>query len=130
MCGIGERMATRVGTAVFVYHVSIEVWPGSWTDTFVFPVRYDAALPPWDYAEVVKTTIPVLKKLRKGVASLWIPVMAPGKWYFEEVKYALRNPTIPVAVTQGKEHLLRTIDFSVLPGIREVASPPGLPADE
>jgi hypothetical protein len=93
-------------------------------------VRHDAALPPWDYAEVVKTTMPVLKKLRKGVASLWVPVMAPGKWYFEEVKYALRNPTIPVAVTNGREKLPRTIDFSVIPGIRPIASPPGLPAAE
>ncbi len=123
-------MATRVGSAVFEDHISMEVWPGSWTDTFVFPIRYDAALPPWDYAEVVKTTIPVLKKMRKGVASLWVPVMGPGKWYFEEVKYALRNPTIPVAVTNGKERLPRTIDFSVIPGIREVVSPPGPPADE
>jgi len=130
MFRIGAIMATRVGSAVFEDHISMEVWPGSWTDTFVFPIRHDAALPPWDYAEVVKTTIPVLKKLRKGVASLWVPVMAPGKWYFEEVKYALRNPTIPVAVTNGKERLPRTIDFSVIPGIREVVSPPGLPADE
>lgn len=123
-------MATRVGSAVFEDHISMEVWPGSWTDTFVFPIRYDAALPPWDYAEVVKTTIPTLKKLRRGVASLWVPVMAPGKWYFEEVKYALRNPVIPVAVTNGREHLPRIIDFSVIPGIREIASPPGPPANE
>jgi hypothetical protein len=123
-------MVTRVGSALFEDHISMEVWPGSWTDTFVFPVRYDAALPPWDYAEVVKTTIPVLKKMRKGVASLWVPVTSPGRWYFEEVKYALRDPAIPVAVTYGEEHPPRAIDFSVLPGIREVASPPGSPADE
>jgi hypothetical protein len=130
MFRIGAIMATRVGSAVFEDHISTEVWPGSWTDTFVFPIRHDAALPPWDYAEVVKTTIPVLKKLRKGVASIWVPVMAPGKWYFEEVKYALRNPAIPVAVTNGKEQLPRAIDYSVIPGIREIVSPPGLPADE
>lgn len=130
MFGIGAIMATRVGSAVFEDHLSMEVWPGSWTDTFVFPIRHDAALPPWDYAEVVKTTIPVLKKLRKGVASLWVPVMAPGTWYFEEVKYALRNPTIPVVVTNGKEHLPRTTDFSILPGIREIASTPGPAAEE
>ena len=118
-------MAVRVGSAIFEDHISMEVWPGSWTDTFVLPVRYDAALPPWDYAEVVKTTIPILKKMRKGVASLWVPVMAPGKWYFEEVKYALRNATMPVAVTNGKEQLPRTIDFSVVPGIREVVSSAG-----
>ena len=35
-----------------------------------------------------------------------------------------------MAVTNGKEHLPSTIDFSVLPGIREMVSPPGLLADE
>lgn len=123
-------MATRVGPAIFEDHVSIEVWPGSWTDTFVLPVRHDAALPPWDYAEVVKTTMPVLKKMRKGVASLWVPVMAPGTLYFEEVKYALRDARIPVAVTNGRDQLPRAIDFSVIPGIREIPSPPGLPVEE
>ena len=93
-------MATRVGSAVFEDHISLEVWPGSWTATFVFPIRHDAALPLWDYGEVVKTTIPVLKKLRKGVASLWVPVMVPGKWYFEEVKYALQESYDPCGCYQ------------------------------
>ena len=70
MFGIGTIMATRVGSAVFEDHISTEVWPGSWTDTFVFPISHVAALPPWDYAEVVKTTIPVLKKMRKATATL------------------------------------------------------------
>src|SRR5512139_3975142 len=127
MLGIGAMMADRVGSAIFEDHISMEVWPGSWTDTFVLPVRYDAALPPWDYAEVVKTAIPVLKKLRKGVASLWVPVMAPGKWYFEEVRYALRNPTIPVAVTNGRQVPPRAIDFSVLPGVSGSPGGGGVP---
>jgi len=56
--------------------------------------------------------------------------MAPGPWYFEEVKYALRDARIAVAVTNGRDQLPRAIDFSVIPGIREIPSPPGLPVEE
>ena len=121
-------MPVRVGSAVFDDHVSLEVWPKSWTDTFVFPVGYDAALPPWDYAEAVKTTIPVLKKMRRS-PSLWVPVRAPGKWYYEEVRYALRNPMIPVAVTRGRQTLPRAVDFSVLPGVSGSPNVGGVPVD-
>ena len=93
-------MAVRVGLAVFEDHISMELVPKKWTDTFVLPIRHDMALPPWDYAEVVNTIMPSLIKLRRG-ASLWVPVIAPEKWYFEEVKYALRNTSTPVAVTCG-----------------------------
>jgi hypothetical protein len=119
-------MAVRVGSAVFDDHISLEVWPKSWTDTFIFPVRHDAALPPWDYAEAVKTTIPVLRKMRRS-PSLWVPVMAPGKWYFEEMRYALRNPTIPIAVTNGRQVPPRAIDFSVLPGVSGSPGGGGVP---
>lgn len=89
-------MAVRVGSAVFEDHISIEVVPNKWADT------HDRALPPWDFAEVVNTVVPILTKFRRS-ASLWVPVMAPGRWYFEEVKYALRNVSIPVAITQGSD---------------------------
>ena len=72
-------MAVRVGSAIFENHVSIQVVPNKWTDTFVFPIRHDMALPPWDYAEAVNTVIPTLEKFRRG-ASLWVPVTAPGQW--------------------------------------------------
>lgn len=107
-------MAVRVGSAVFEEHTSLEVLPNKWTDTFVLPIYYNRALPPWDYAEVVNTVMPILTKFRRG-ASLWIPVIAPGKWYFEEVKYALRNASIPVAVTSGQNQ----------PGILDFSRPPG-----
>jgi hypothetical protein len=119
-------MAVRVGRAVFDDHVSLELWPRSWTDTFIFSVRHDAALPPWDYAEAVKTTIPVLKKMRRS-PSLWVPVIAPGKWYFEEVRYALRNATLPIAVTSGRQIPPRAIDFSVLPGVSGSPGRGGIP---
>ena len=103
-------MPVNVGPAVFEDHISIELIPGKWTDTFIFPVRHDWALPPWNYAEVVKSVIRSLRKSRRN-PSLWVPVLAPGKWYFDEVKYALRKSFIPVAVTQGRS-MPKILDFS------------------
>ncbi len=120
-------MTVRVGSAVFEDHISIEVVPNKWTDTFILPIWHDMALPPWDFAEVANTVIPLLIKLRRG-ASLWVPVMAPGKWYFEEVKYALRNASIPVAVTPGR-HQPGILDFSRPPGVYDVPCRGGVPAD-
>ena len=118
-------MAVRVGSAVFEDHISIELVSNRWTDTFILPVRHNMALPPWDYAEVVKTVMPTLLKLRRG-ASLWVPVIAPGSWYFEEVKYALRNASIPVAVTCGRNQP-GILDFSRLPGVYDVPCRGGAP---
>lgn len=108
-------MAVRVGSAIFEDHVSLEVLPNKWTDTFVLPIRYDMALPPWDNAEVINAAIPTLLKLRRG-ASLWVPVTAPGNWYFKEVRFALRNPELPVAVTCD-QNLPSILDFSRPPGV-------------
>lgn len=120
-------MAVRVGSAVFEDHISIELVPNKWTDTFILPVRHDMALPPWDYAEVVNTVMPLLRKLRRG-ASLWVPVIAPGEWYFEEVKYALRNASIPVAVTRDRNPP-GILDFSRPPAVYDVPCRGGVPAD-
>ena len=108
-------MPVKVGPALFEDHTTIELIPHRWTDTLIFPVRHDRALPPWGYAEVVKTVLPVLRNSREG-ASLWVPVFAPGKWYFDEMKYALRNTSISVAVTQGR----------TVPGILDFSKPPGI----
>ena len=108
-------MPIKLGSAVFEDHISIELIPGKWTDTFIFPVRHDWMLSPWAYAEVVKTVMRPLKKLRRS-ASLWVPVIAPGRWYFEEVKYALRKASISIAVTQDR-NIPQLLDFSRPPGI-------------
>jgi hypothetical protein len=108
-------MAVKLDSMVFEGHISLELIPGKWTDTFILPVRYDRALPPWSYAEVVKTAIRFLRKFRRN-PSLWVPVIAPDKWYFEETKYALRKASIPVAVTQNRQ----------LPGILDFCKPPGV----
>ena len=120
-------MSVRVGSAIFEDHVSIEVVPNKWTDTFVLPIRHDRALPPWDYAEAVNTVLPTLERLRRG-ASLWVPVSAPGKWYLEEAKYSLRNASLPVAFTHG-ENLPGILDFSRPPGIYAVPCKAGALAE-
>lgn len=108
-------MAINIGPATFEDHISIELISNKWTDTFIFPISPDKALGPWAYAEVVKTVLGPLRKSRRS-PSLWVPVIAPGTWYFKEIKYALRNASIPVAVTQGRT-LPGLLDFSKAPGI-------------
>jgi len=120
-------MAVRVGSAIFEDHISIELVPGKWTDTFILPIWHNMALPPWDYAEVINTTIPMLSRLRRG-ASLWVPVIAPARWYFEEVKYALRDASIPVAVTHGRNQP-GILDFTRPPAVYAVPCRGGAPAD-
>lgn len=120
-------MAVRVGSAIFEDHVSIEIAPNNWTDTFILPIHYDRGLPPWDYAEVVKTVMPTLKELRRS-ASLWVPVMAPESWYFEEVKFALHLSSFPIAVTDGR-NLPGLLDFCRLPGVYYSPCHGGAPVD-
>ena len=104
-------MTVRVGKALFDDHISIEISPGRWSDTFVFPVLHDRGLPPWDYADVVRMAAGQLSRFRKG-ASLWVPVSAPGRWYFDELKFALRNFPLPLAVTDGRDEVPEYSDFS------------------
>jgi len=59
-------MTVKVESAILEDHVSIELFPQKWTDTFIFPVRHDRALPPWNYAEVVKTVMNYPVRLRRG----------------------------------------------------------------
>jgi hypothetical protein len=120
-------MAIKVGSAIFQDHISIELFPNKWTDIFVFPVHHDRALPPWNHAEAVKTVIQTLRKSRIS-PSLWVPVMTPGGWYSNELKFALRNASIPVAVTNGRT-MPQILDFSKLPGIYAAPCSGGEPAE-
>lgn len=123
-------MAVRIGKIVFEDHVSIELAPGRWTDTYVLPVRHDWALPPWDYAHVVKKVAQSLMKLNHRGASLWIPVSGPGGWYFGEVKHALRDLPIPFALTLGRDCLPGIEDFSRLPSLYCAPCRGGVPAEK
>ena len=107
-------MSVQVGKAVFDDHLSIELAPGRWTDTFIMLLQHDRGLPPWDYAEAVRTVARPLSRFRRG-ASLWVPVGSPGRWYFEEVKYTLRDFPLALAVTWGRERLPGMGEFNKLP---------------
>lgn len=122
-------MAVRVGKAVFEDHISIELAPRRWTDTFVLPVKHNWALPPWDYADVVRTVAKPLSRHRRG-ASLWVPVSDPGRWYFEEVKYSLRDLPMPLAVTFGRDRRPALSDFSRMPPVYNAPCRGGIPAEE
>jgi len=121
-------MAVRVGKAIFDDYISIEIVPGRWTDTFVMPVTHDRALPPWDYAEAVRTVLKPLSSLRRG-ASLWVPVSDRGTWYFEEVKHSLRDVRLPLAVTLGQVDLPGLSDFSSIPPLYDMPCRGGAQAD-
>jgi hypothetical protein len=45
-------------------------------------------------------------------------VTSPGRWFLEEVKYALRNAPVAVAVTKIVVNLI--LDFSKPPGLFRV----------
>src|SRR5258706_2686308 len=122
-------MTVRVGNATFDEHVSIEIFPGQWTDTFVYPISYKHGLPPWDYAEAVRLLAPTLQKLRKGGATLWVPVeTAPdckGLWFYRSVKESLMGMPVPVAVTQGRDRLPQIGDFTFFPRVLPSPAPGG-----
>ena len=112
-------MAVRVGNVTFADHVSVEIGPNMWTDTFVYPISYKHGLPPWNYAKAVRFLAPTLEKMRKGNATIWVPVEAPpdssGSWYYRLVKGHLQNMglSIPIAVTREREHLPAMGDFTL-----------------
>ncbi len=95
-------MAVRVGKGIYDDHVSLELSPGNWTDTFILKIAHDRMLPPWDYAEAIKTAIRPLVTGRRG-ASLWLPIESPGRWFRQEFEYALGDLGFPVAVTDGMD---------------------------
>ena len=106
-------MAVHIRNIVFAGTQSLEISPGRWTDTFLYPISYNHSLPPWDYARAVRTKINTLAKYRRG-ASLWIQVESPGKWYLEEVKSALYGLPLATAVTHAEQSPMLT-DFSFIP---------------
>ncbi len=114
-------MAVRVGNTTFADHVSVEIGTKMWTDTFVYPISYEHGLPPWDYASAVRLLAPTLERMRKGRATIWVPVESPpdpsGTWYYRSVKEHLQNMglSIPIAVTRGREHLPVMGDFTLFP---------------
>ena len=120
-------MAVHIRNILFAGTESLEIAPGRWTDTFLYPISYNHSLPPWDYARAVRTKINTLAKYRQG-ASLWIQVESPGRWYLEEVKSSLYGLPLATAITCRDTRPVLA-DFSFIP--RTFIKPsPGAPAAE
>lgn len=113
-------MAVRVGNLIFADWQTIQL-PGGWSDTFMFPVSYQAGLPPGDYARAIQRMILPLVRLRKS-ASLWIVTDAPGTWFTEELRARLRGLRVPFAVAQGNS-VPRLQEFSFFPWTDRQPSP-------
>jgi hypothetical protein len=111
----------RVGPLLFESWRSFHLGNG-WSDTFIFPLRADAGLPPADYAAVVRRIASPLARLRRG-ASLWVPVEGKGTWFYREVAAELRGLPVPTAVTDGYTTPPRLTEFSYLPSIYHLPTP-------
>ena len=122
-------MAVKVGTVVFPDWKAIYYPPAGWTDTFIFDMQYDAGLPPDSYVEGLKKLIRHFNELRRG-ASLWVRVEAPGNWYVREVRRALREEDLAIAVTKSGIEKPKFEDFSIPPYTIKVPSPPPLPQED
>lgn len=111
----------RVGTLFFRSWKAFQ-FGGQWSDTFIFPISYNAGLPPGDYARALRRMSPTLARLRRG-ASLWVRVETPGGvWFTSEVRRALKGLPLAVAVTAVGEEL-SLADFSFVPGLCRVPTP-------
>jgi hypothetical protein len=122
-------MPVRVGTSVFHDWVALQLPPAGWTDTFIFEMKYDAGLPPDDYAEGLRKLVWQLNKIRRG-ASIWVKVDAPGLWYEREVRRVLRGMDIAIAVTPSAVSSPRPESFSLIPYTIKVPSGPPPQTDE
>ena len=114
-------MAVHVGKMVFADWQALKL-PGGWSDTFIFPVSYQAGLPPGDYPAAIRRMALQIVRLRRS-ASLWIPTDAPGAWFAEELRQRLRGLILPFAVTRGNEIPILQ-DFSFFPWTDRLPSPP------
>jgi hypothetical protein len=122
-------MPVRVGTSVFHDWIAIEYPPAGWTDTFIFPMQYDAGLPPDDYAEALRKLVWQLNKIRRG-ASIWVKVDAPGLWYEREVRRVLRGMDLAIAVTSPAVRSPNPESFSLIPYTIKVPSGPPPQAED
>ena len=71
-----------------------------WTDTFIFEISPFHGLPPAEYAFGLYRLASALVRSRPG-ASLWVQVKdAPGQWYLNAMKSALRSKgKLPIAIS-------------------------------
>jgi len=127
-------MTVRIGKVRFDDWVSLEL-PGGWSDTFIFRASLTAGLPPADYAGIIRSLLPPVRKLRKS-ASLWVQCAKPrpehnrtaaeswgeGRWFVQEMRQALWGLSAPIAVTADsvEPHIW---DFSFFPWVDQEPLP-------
>lgn len=108
-------MPYRVGEAVFGGWECIEIEPGKYADVFIYPISYNAGLPPSDYCQNVRHLAPTLIRLRRGHSAIWIRLESPeALWFYKELRNSLRGVRVPVAVTIG-DRKPTLYDFSFFP---------------
>ena len=139
----------RIGEVRFSDWVSLEL-PGGYSDTFIFRLATTDGLPPADYAQVIRSLIPPVLKMRKS-ASLWVQVRGDpdrenkavqnqgdgikvretsgiGRWFIQEIRHALWGLAAPVAVT-AESAWPQIWDFTFFPWVDHEPSPPPPPAE-
>ena len=122
------KMAYRVKEMIYPDWESLLVGKG-WADLFVFPVNSSDGLPPFDYAELIQLLASPLALWRRGGASAWVKVNAPGTWFLAEIRNSLRGLPLPVAVT-AYDCKPQITNFSFRPRTFFSPSPPPPAADD
>jgi hypothetical protein len=108
-------MPYRVGDAIFGGWESIEIAPERFADTFIFPLQYNAGLPPCAYGQAIRSLTFPLKKLRRGHSAIWIKLESPeALWFLRELRRSLKGLEIPIAITLGGRKP-QIDDFSFIP---------------
>lgn len=113
----------QVGGTLFADWASLELAAGYYTDTFILRPSARDGLPPAACAALVRLALGGLKRLRRGGASVWVQLRAPGRWYLQEVGRGLWGAPVAVAVTPPL-HPLCLEDFSRPPPLHPAPCPP------
>ena len=90
-------------------------------------MHFQACLPPFAYAPMIKrlTTLKV-RNLRKSM-SLWVQVDAPGEWFAIELRHALKSLQVSCAVTDGKTPEKVDFSYPMWLGVSNSGRPPQVP---
>lgn len=107
-------MTVRVCDVTFSDWVSLPM-EGKYTDTLIFRISSRACLPPFAYGPLIRRIVAHLRR-KRGCASVWVQVGAPGEWFGIEVRRSLQGLRLPFVVT-GPGEEVDYIDFSSPPAL-------------
>jgi hypothetical protein len=109
-------LTVRIGKVLFDDWISLEL-PDGCSDTFIFRMSVTAGQPPADYARVIRSLIPAVRKLRRS-ASVWVQIYGhdgEGRWFGQAARRSLWGLAVPFAVTDGIHPQIW--DFSYFPWV-------------